>query len=1455
MLVGTGLLVSIVILFRNPILSRILVSELTRMTGGEVTITNARFDGLTRVRIDDIDIRAPKWKGPAGDVIHVKNVVADLLPPTLLGFGFGFDKINVESARIRVAERYDDPTVINIASLQPEPEDLDKDESEDDEDNDSTGLEGLGSIVIDRLEIETGVSKDDEWQLANVSIFQARIDAEASETGTHTFVLASVDDEASFDIATGTLDSRTGGFTLRTDDVDLRRGTSLALSASARAVVSAMEIDGTLRTANVTWTPGGIPSAELQVDDLAFNPPSLDGLESEWVRFEDGRITDQAPPLPRIELARGTILLEGDMLEISGRGGRLDRAEDPESLPEFGLAAVFRLELSGLVTDLGDSNLADWGDTLLKNVPFSLDVELDRFVRQGPAADVPVDLPRVVASALELLTARSWDLTATAFIRRDRKEPGPDSPPARIEAGAVLDLFDGVGMYENFRYPLHDVKARLVVQNEVIQIRNLVGTGPGGDQIHLEGEIDGTGDDAGVDLRLSSDSIALDDYLLAALPETTERGVRTLFDEEAARRLEAAGLLPDAQEIAQQQDRLPELRQRREDLAPNSREWAMADGEITRIQTLVKEGPFTIGGRGAIDLKIHRPRILGYPVAVEGPIRLEGVGGIFSRFPYPLNVSRGEIILEDLAVILASPGLQVTTIQGGTGVITGRVDLPRDGKGGRDVHPSLELRMQNDRLSTCLLAAVPPELEGRPSAQSIPGWPGELLAKAVKPVLAMGLSGRLDYKVGIWTDEKGDARFDVVGDLIDGEARPDEESQLTVAEAGLLWPRDFSLSMVNANLTIDDAGLELVSFTGQRGQGLVRARGHYDFDLERGRGIARLRDMDAGEFLLDLIPAGSLEEAQRLWNRWDPTGRFNADLEWARSESNTSLELTAEPLWAEFDTTTGRTRLERERGRLRFHEGWIEVDGLAVKLSTKDRLDAALRLDGDYGYEGEASLRRLSGVLDTAIFEAPGMEEVLRLAAGDGLADWWIDRAPQGRFSGQFGVITGGGEEIDFDLEIIPSSFTLLSRIDDQQSRGGGRVIGDGRIAIRDQRVEIGPIQLQADDGAEARFELIVEDVEKPELAARFGLSLPNTSVPEVGFIPPPFSSMLDSESVTAEGIELEGSLLAVYWRPPDAPEPEDPELPHFYQASGVLDFKELTWDLGGSPVVLMPPRDGLYLALDALDGTPTDFELRGQLPLLEVAGRSILDVTTRGRLGSETESASPTFLITGENGTIGRGDVHFDIELEPDIDRYRFEAILADVDLDALDMSDPQMVLDQDAKQAGPTPGRVFAKMSLEGRYDEPESRVGRGRITVRDASFAEDGALALLQLGQLLPPIKDELAIASTELWIDGGEVILDPIVLESEALTLEGSGRLRLDDWMWSLRLRPRGRVPGWSDLVSAISGTIAAIDISGTPAEPIMEVVPLPILVPADDLPKPTQSNNPSSPPTPALENQS
>ena len=1439
MLVGAGLLLTLLFLLRNPILNSVIRSQLLALTGGEVEVIGARFDGLSRVRIDRIDVRAPGWEGPAGDVVQVENVVADLQPLAILGGAFVFDRITVGLARIRVAERIDDSTEINLASLRPPPGAEEEDES-DTEGSDREGLRGLGSVSIDLLEIETGIADGDDWQPSDTSRFHARIDASRSDAGTHDFTLASIENQSRIDIATGTLDAESGGFSLRTDDVDLERGVNLALSATARAVVSAMSLGGVLRTATVEWTPGEAPRASLTVDDLAFTPSGIDGLEDQWVRFREGVIVEESPPLPRIELNRGTIELDGDLITIRGEGGRLTREVESDALPRMRIGAIFQLRLLGIDEGLGDRDLATWADSLLDEAPFLLDVEIDRFQRPPEESHLPIDLPLPVAEALEVLTARSWDLTATAQVGRGdvaSSERSEVAEPA-IRSSASLDLADGRGMYQNFEYPLHSVVAGLLVTDDVITVRHLTGIGPSGDRIELTGTIDGTGDDAGVDLRLTSEDIALDDALLSALPRSTEQGLRTLFDEEAAARLRAADLLPDQADIDREVAELPRLLESRAGLRGDPTRLARIDREIRRLRTIAADGPFELGGRGTIDLKIHRPRIEGHPVAVEGPIALRDVGGVFSRFPYPLRVRRGRLLLEDLAVVLQEPGFEVTTISGGEGLIAGRVDLPRDGRGSRDVHPELTLRFENDRLTPCLLAAVPPDLEGRPSAASIPGWPGEVRSPAVEPVRAMGLRGTLDFTVGIRTDETGDARFAVTGNLVDGTANPDESADRTVTDAGLPWPRDFVLEDVRGTLEIDDDGVELVSFTGRRGDGDVRARGHYDFTTERGRGIARLRDLAMEELLLDLVPADSRGDAHALWRRWNPRGRFNADLHWSRRGGGTELDLEAEPLWAELDTAAGRTRFERERGRIHFREGRIEVDDLALKLSTGDRIDGALRLDGAYGFEELPSSRTLNGVLDSARFQAPALEEVLRLAAGDALADWWLERSPEGRFEGTFEIVSGRRRAPEFDLDLDPSTFTLLSRAGDPSSRGGGRVMGDGAIRIRDRQVSIGPLELVADDDARSWFDIVVPDVRRPEIGARFRLDLPDTDAPECGFIPPPFSSVLSDAAVTAEAIEVEGEILARYWVPPGAIPPADETIPYGYEADGTLRFSRLDWDLGGSPVAVRHDADGLRMSLEAVGGIPTAFSLDAVFPTIDVAGRRVRDVRAVGSLAPDRGPAStPVFLIEGADGTIGDGRASFDVELEPETERYRFDATLTDVDLTALsvEVDDPEA---DGRVPEGPTPARLVGRVVMEGIYDAPETRVGRGRILVEDAGFVGRSQLSLLQLGQLLPPIQDELATAVADFWIDGGMVLLERLVLEAETITLAGAGELRLDDWRWSLRLQPSGRVPGWSDLVSAISGTIAAIDVRGTPAEPVLEVVPLPIAVPPEQLDGPT-----------------
>ncbi len=1433
---GVGFLLALGFLLRNPILSSVVRTQLERLTGGDVRVVRARFEGLAGVRIDAIELRAPGWPGDGGDVLRVAGLEAQLRLGALLAGDFGFDRISVDLVRIRIAESLEDPNVLNISALSPPPEP--DTEDEDDAEKRPRGIRGIGTIVIQRLDIETGVaSEDGDWLPDGGGSFQAIIEPLDVEGRSHEFQLASFENDRTVAIAKGILDARSGGFELRSDDIELQQGTTLALSTNARTVVEAMDIQGVIREVIVRWRPGETPTARLRIDDLSFMPPEDEAFTSQWVRFREGVIQPDTPPLPRLILDRGLIELDGDLLSISGEGGRLTRTEAPESLPSTAVAAEFRARLVATARP-EDVSLADWGQSLLESMPFELNIGIDRFVRTPAESVTPVDLPRPVAEALELLIADSWDLVASAQLRRGDLDGDPD-PDAPVTSSARLEILDGRGMYREFRYPLHAVNAILDVDDDQITVRTLEGLGPSGAVVRLEGDIDGLGDDAGVDLRLSSDDIPLDDDLLAALPDTTRRGLRNLFDKTAADRLREAGMLADQASIDAAAAALPTLERSLNEAISLEDRVAIRrlTAEVARIRTRMANGPFEIGGSGAIDLRIHRPRIKGYPVAVEGPIDLRAVGGVFSRFPYPLFVERGRILLEDLAVILAEPGLEVATIAGGRGLISGRVDLPRDGQGGRDVLPELDLRVDGDALGPLLFAAIPPELEGRPSPESIPGWPGEVLAEAVKPIIDMGLAGTIDFVVRISTDESGDARFDVNGLLRDGNLTPLDEASRVVADAGLVWPEDFKLDDVQAALEVDDDGLELTSFTGRRGDGTVHARAAYDFGTETGRGIARMRDLEIEEYLLDLMPNDTIDDARALWRRWNPTGRFHADLHWTRRSGVSDLDLQAEPLWAEIDTTLGRTRVLAERGRLFFGDDAIEVDDLAVSFGIEGRDDGALRLSGDYGYGETGGVHRLVGVLDDGRFEAPAVDEVMRLAVGDAFASWWRAREPQGRFRGRFELVTG--VETAIDAELAPSSFSLLSRIEDPTSRGGGRILGDGVVRIDDRRVAIGPLDLQAENGSRLGLEVRVDDVERPEVAARFRIGLPSSTVPEAGFLPPPFSSFLGAEDLTATEIDAVGELVARFGDDADATVPSDPGVPDYYRAEGTLDFASMRWMLGGAEIESSPPARPIRMELDAVDGVPTWFDLAADLPAVRVSGRDVENVVLRGELASERSSMPGSIRIVSTDGRLGDGTVRLDAMVSPESGRYEVDVAVANVALDALKISDDpdSTTSPASAPRRDRLPGRIDGRVRVQGDPDDPATRVGRGRIEVREARLADGGALALLQLGQLMPPIADEMATASANLWIDGSLVRLEDVRLEAETVRLTGGGTMRLEDWNWSIRLTPRGSLPAIADLVSAISGTLGAIDISGTPDAPRVEFTALPALVPPPSLPEP------------------
>ena len=154
-----------------------------------------------------------------------------------------FETIEVKLVRVRIAERFDDPMALNVMSLTPPENDSADDDDPEDPGRSIRGL-GLGTIKITKLDLESGIERDGRFEAREVSTFHATLDPPEGEDSRMAFTLASVEAGRTMAIAKGQLDEQTGAVEFRIDDVDLAVGTNLALSATARAFVSELDLDG-----------------------------------------------------------------------------------------------------------------------------------------------------------------------------------------------------------------------------------------------------------------------------------------------------------------------------------------------------------------------------------------------------------------------------------------------------------------------------------------------------------------------------------------------------------------------------------------------------------------------------------------------------------------------------------------------------------------------------------------------------------------------------------------------------------------------------------------------------------------------------------------------------------------------------------------------------------------------------------------------------------------------------------------------------------------------------------------------------------------------------------------------------------------------------------------------------------------------------------------------------------
>ena len=1415
-LAGLALITGIGLWFgRDRLLDAMVRPAIEEETGGTIDLTGLRWTGLGEVGFDDLTIKVAGWSGPAGEVLRVQGLRASIqILPLLIG-EVRFNRIDVEQARLRIAEKSDDPGMINLASLQP---------PDTEESDDQQGGTNIGIVDIRELLIEVGIDDGTTFDRTSIENFNVRIEPIQAEESMQGFLaIQQKNNEESPTLIKGWWNPDTMAFELRMDDLDLAEGSALAMSATARAFCEKMQLEGLIERATISWRPGTEPQAELKVQEVAMTMPDELGLGEHWVRFQRGRIAPEPPPLPRMKVREGTIELDGNRVAFRGFRGELVSSNPDDSILPVGIQLEFETWL-GLPGNQDDSpeTFTEWSREMLENAPFKLAMTIDDFVHKPSeeSAGLAVELPRSVARALENLQAMEWDLAATANAWRGSFDEDDGESTNDIQTHAEIYLAEGRGGYIKFPYPLVDVSGHLVVKNDQVLIDYVSGRGPAGDNLTITGRLDGVDRDAGVQLQLRAARIPMDDILLESLPPKTRSAVSHLFDKLAFERLSEAGILPTEEEVDAQRERQRELRNLVR-LASNAEDLEAADQlreDLKHADALITAGVFELGGMASIDLDINRAQGPDKPVIVEGTIDLRNVGSIFDQFPYPVTVTSGRLVLEDQAIVLQDPGLNVITLGGGRGRISGRIDIPRRADSGTE--PDLSFVIEGDTVNPGLLAAIPPDVEQPVTAATLADWPGIRLAEAVQPLVEIGLGGPLDCHARVEHAADGSTDIHATLFLENGTIRPPQDIA-PVTDLGRNWPRGLELDACNALLLIAPDSVKLKTFEGARGTGTMTAEGVHDRATRDIDAQAFFENFKVEPYMQELFPPATRPAIAKTWEDWQPDGRLDAEVVWTGDADQDHAEVKVTPYWIGINAGGTSQVLQRESGTLFYTPGRVEADELMVSVQGPPtggfmHLDGAWVLDESFA---SATDERSEGRVDfnELLFQSPLVEETLRMVAGTTVSDVWQARQPEGVFSGWL-ISETGGPNARQELELSPRRFTLLSNPDDPSSRAGGAMAEGARIHYRDDAFAISSLDVTSENGTRIELDAEVTNLSiQPSITANWSITTPSSQLPETRLLPPPLSVLLGDEGIATGNMKSNGSVAILLGIDQDAPTR--------FLSVAEMQFEAGRIDLGGVEVTGMNGQTKIDLMVE--DGVVSRLQSNARIPSALIENRKLTNMILETTL-AEPSGDELAVVITMKDGTLYEGPIRGSFTYQPDSGRYRVQASMDDVALAGLAAGETE------ARLTGP-PGRVLASLGMEGITGADETRVGRGKIIVRDASIAGgDGSMAILRLGQLMPPSSKGLDEAEISFLVDGSEAILDRIVLDSPSLKLVGEGRMRISDFQMAVRLTPKGQLGAVSDLVSAVTGTVYAIDVEGTPGDPKTSITPLPIIVSPPDL---------------------
>ena len=517
-----------------------------------------------------------------------------------------------------------------------------------------------------------------------------------------------------------------------------------------------------------------------------------------------------------------------------------------------------------------------------------------------------------------------------------------------------------------------------------------------------------------------------------------------------------------------------------------------------------------------------------------------------------------------------------------------------------------------------------------------------------------------------------------------------------------------------------------------------------------------------------------------------------------------------------------------KEGDLSFDREELVIDQVALEFelpqqeSVEPVLPWELAIEGVMG-RGEQERDRIDIQSSRARFGSPFLSSVVSVLMPPGARETWESLELDGWFAGEFKLDTL--DESEWDLWLEPTQVSAMHEGEHLEARfESGRVFmgGSGEAGGAIAGISnIGRFEVQGEAriGLESSIELDFE------FEGELGSPGARAILPESLGSPLGELAWLDGEGTVIKG----GHLFMKF---DEAGEPLD-----ILVEGGAL-LRGSGMDLG---VEIRSLEASLQARYRAPQNEVPQLDVQMEIPSLEAGGRVVTDAN-----GVMVLSEHGDFLqINIDHGQVGTGAVSLSASLAIDdenpnrsseADDWDMELLIANADLVKLFAGrvDPETLKVPESTSSEEIEGRVHMSLFMGGRFIEPSSRRGIGRIRITDAVIGDVPIImGIQQILHLTVPTLSRPDFVEIEYYVTGEQIVLDQILIESSlgefsVFSMTGSGTFDYASGEIDAVLYPRGGLLVVDDIIGFVQDQVYGIGVAGPIADPEIGLVPFPKL---------------------------